>query len=73
MDHTVSKAVENEMKWKILYAFISSIRLQMRRTNPEIWLLKKQLIIVSSIEVHRLKFQMLSKTRRLFQMNPLIR
>ena len=31
----------------------------------------KQLIIVSSIEVHRLKFQMLSKTRRLFQMNHL--
>ena len=35
-------------------------------------MLQKQLIIVSSIEVHRLKFQMLSKTWRLFQMNSLI-
>ena len=35
-------------------------------------MLKKQLIIGSTIEVHRLKFQMFSKRRRLFQMNHLI-
>ena len=35
-------------------------------------MLKKQLIIVSSMKVHRLKVQMLSKTQRLFQMNRLI-